>query len=78
MGEKAITATVGVIIAVIGVAIVAVIVSKQSDTANVLGAGGNALASVLKAAVSPVTGGGSGALSLPSLGSTSLNPGFGF
>lgn len=62
MGEKAITSTVSVIIAIIGVAIVAVIVSKQSNTASVIGAGGNALASVLKAAVSPVTGGGSAAL----------------
>ena len=75
MGEKAITATVGVIVAIISVAIIAVIVSQQSKTAAVIQAGGNALSSVLKAAVSPVTGGSSGALG--SLGTVSLTNSFG-
>lgn len=47
----------GIITAVIGLAIVAVIVSKKADTANVLGAGGSSLANVIGAAVSPVSGG---------------------
>lgn len=58
MGENVITAVVTVLTAIIGVAIVAVLVSKQADTGNVLTAGGNAFANILKTAVSPVTGGG--------------------
>lgn len=41
---------------IIGLAIVAVIVSKQAQTPQVISAGGSALASVIGAAVSPVTG----------------------
>lgn len=52
------SALVSVIMAVIGVAIVAVIVSSKSQTASVVQAGGTALSSVLGAALSPVTGGG--------------------
>lgn len=59
MGDKAIGAIVGIIAGVIGITILAVIVSNQSNTANVLTAGGNAFSSILKAAVSPVTGSGS-------------------
>jgi hypothetical protein len=67
MGDKAITSVVVIITAIIGVAIVAVLVSRQADTANVLTAGGKAFSSILQTAVSPVTGGGSGSLSLPQL-----------
>jgi hypothetical protein len=52
--DKAITGFVTILTAVIGVAILAVLVSKKADTANVLNAGGNAFASILKTAVSPV------------------------
>jgi hypothetical protein len=41
---------------IIGLAIVAVIVSKQAQTPQVVQAGGSALSSVISAAVSPVTG----------------------
>jgi len=58
MGEKAITGVVGILTAIIGVAIIAVLVSKQSDTSNVLGAAGKAFSSILGTAVSPVSGGG--------------------
>ncbi len=58
MGDKTITGIVGILTAVIGVAIVAVLVSQQAQTAGVLTAGGNAFTNILKAAVSPVTGGG--------------------
>lgn len=44
------------IVAVIGLAIVAVIVSQRANTASVIGASGNSLANVIAAAVSPVTG----------------------
>jgi hypothetical protein len=41
---------------IIGLAIVAVIVSQKAQTPQVINAGGSALASVIGAAVSPVTG----------------------
>jgi hypothetical protein len=46
-----------IIMAVIGVAIIAVLVSGQAQTANVLTAGGTAISKVLGSALSPVTGG---------------------
>lgn len=49
-----------IIMAVIGVAIIAVLVSQRSQTAQVLTAGGSAFSGVLGAALSPVTGSGSG------------------
>lgn len=52
---------------IIGIAILAVIVSQRSNTANVLGAAGNAFAKSIGAATAPVTGGGSG-LSMPTFG----------
>lgn len=58
MGDKIITNIVSVVVAIIGVAIIAVLVSKRADTANVLTAGGKAFTSILGAAVSPVSGGG--------------------
>jgi PRD1 phage membrane DNA delivery len=56
MGDKVITSIVVVLTAIIGVAIIAVLVSRQADTANVLQAGGSAFSNILKAAVSPVSG----------------------
>jgi membrane DNA delivery protein len=43
-------------IAIIGIAGLAVIVSKQSNTSGVLTAGGSAASSFLSTALSPVTG----------------------
>lgn len=69
MGDKVITGIVGILTAVIGVAIVAVIVSNQANTSGVLTAGGNAFTNILKAAVSPVSGGsGLGSISNGLLG----------
>ena len=45
-----------VIMAIIGVAIIAVLVSQRAQTATVLQAGGTAFSSVLGQALSPVTG----------------------
>jgi hypothetical protein len=42
--------------AVIGLAIIAVLVSQRANTANVITAGGNAFSRVIASAVSPVTG----------------------
>jgi len=52
------SALVAIIMAVIGVAVIAVLVSSKAQTANVLTAGGSAISNVLGAALSPVTGGG--------------------
>lgn len=57
MGDKAISAVVGIMAGIVGITILAVIVSNQSNTSNVLTAGGNAFSSILKAAVSPISGG---------------------
>lgn len=43
--------------AIVGVAMLAVLVSRRSDTANIIRAGGAAFSSGLAVAVSPVTGG---------------------
>lgn len=49
--------TISAIIAgVIGLAIVAILVSQRSQTASVIGSSGSALANVISAAVSPVSG----------------------
>jgi hypothetical protein len=47
---------IGVLIAIVGLASLAVIVSKRSDTAKVLGALLGGFSSSVRAAVSPVTG----------------------
>ena len=46
-----------VLTAIVGVAILAVLVSKNANTAGVIGAGGKAFAQSIGAAVAPVTGG---------------------
>ncbi len=59
--NDAVSATLAIVGGVITLAIISVLVSKQAQTPAVLGAGGSALSSVIAAAVSPVTGTGSGA-----------------
>lgn len=63
-------------VAIVGVAILAVLVSQKSNTAGVLAAAGSAFANSLSAATGPVTGavaapvnniGGSNGFSLPSM-----------
>lgn len=46
-----------VLTAIVGVAIIAVIVSKNAQTPQVLTSAGTAFASILKAATGPVSGG---------------------
>lgn len=58
MGDRIITEIVTIATAIVSLAIVAVLVSKQANTSGVVSAAGNALATDLKAAVSPVSGGG--------------------
>jgi hypothetical protein len=64
MGEQLINQTVTVLTAIVGVAIIAVLVSNKAQTSQVIGAGGNAFAQGIEAAVSPVTG------NSPSIGSS--------
>jgi PRD1 phage membrane DNA delivery len=56
IGESVIT----VLLAIVGVAIVAVLVSNNANTGSVLGSGGKAFAQALGCAVSPITGGSCG------------------
>lgn len=60
MGRDLIEGLVSIAVAVIGIALVAVIVGRGSQTANVLTSAGGALSSVLKAATAPATGSGIG------------------
>lgn len=67
MGDQLISSVVTVATAIVGLAIIAVLVSKQANTSGVISAGGSAFASDLAAAVSPITGGsGFGASSFAS------------
>jgi membrane DNA delivery protein len=54
------TSVVTVLLAIVGVAIIAVLVSRNANTAGVIGAGGSAFSQSLGTAISPVTGGGMG------------------
>lgn len=58
MGDKIISEGFTILTLVVGVAIVAVLVSKQANTAAVLTSGGTAFGNILKQAVSPVSGSG--------------------
>lgn len=67
MSDSLVTALVAVLTGLIGLAAIAVLVSPNAKTGSVLTSGGNAFSTTLRAAVSPVTGGGG--LSMPTLGS---------
>lgn len=56
MGDHLVTSIVTVLTAIVGVAIIAVLVSQKANTANVVTSAGNAFANDLTAAVAPVTG----------------------
>lgn len=49
---------IAIVTGIIGLAIVAVVVSQRANTSTVIGSAGSALSSVIAAAVSPVSGGG--------------------
>lgn len=57
MSDQLISSVVAVLTAIIGVAIIAVLVSRQANTAGVIQAGGSAFSTALGTALSPVTGG---------------------
>lgn len=56
MQNQLVEAFVGIFTAIIGVAIIAVLVSQKSNTTGVLQAWGSAFSNALGVAVSPVTG----------------------
>lgn len=60
MSDQLISSVVTVLLALVGVAIVAVLVSQNAQTGSVITAGGNAFTGGLGAALSPVTGSSSG------------------
>lgn len=60
MSDQFFTSLVTIATAIIGVAIIAVLVSRSAATASVISSAGGALAQDISAAVSPVTGGGFG------------------
>jgi len=49
-------AIISVVLAIIGIATISVILSRQANTAAVITAAGNALSNALKAATSPIGG----------------------
>lgn len=56
MSDALLNSVVTVLLAIVGVAILAVILSKNSNTVNVLGAGSTAFSGALGTALSPIVG----------------------
>ncbi len=56
MSEQLFTSLVSIATAIVGVAIIAVLVSKKADTANVINAAGSAFGYDLGVAVNPYSG----------------------
>jgi hypothetical protein len=59
MSDQIISSIVTIAVAIIAIAGLAVVVSRQAQTTQVLSAGGSAFANTLGVALSPVTGGSS-------------------
>jgi hypothetical protein len=55
MDDKVVNGIIAILVAVVGLATTAVIFSTKANTANVITAGGNSFASIIKAAVGPVS-----------------------
>lgn len=62
MSDQLITSVVTIATAIVGVAIVAVLVSKNAQTGSVISSATSGFATDLQAAVSPITGGSSSSL----------------
>lgn len=63
---------VSIAVAIVGVALLATLVSKNAQTPQVISAAGSAFSSALTAATGPVTGMGLGG----SIGNTNFGPGY--
>jgi len=59
MNSKAGEMIIGIVSMIIGVAVLAVILSKQANTSSVISAFGAAVSQMLTTAISPITSGGS-------------------
>jgi len=60
VSDQLLSSVTTVLLAIVGVAIIAVLVSSNANTTGVLSAGSSAFSSSLGAALSPVTGSGGG------------------
>lgn len=60
MSEQLVSSVTTVLLAIVGVAIIAVLVSRNANTTGVISAGGSAFSQDLGTALSPVTGGSFG------------------
>lgn len=60
MSEQLVSSVTTVLLAIVGVAIIAVLVSRNANTTGVISAGGSAFSQDLGTALSPVTGGSYG------------------
>lgn len=56
MGDQLISSVVTVMVAIVGLAIIATLVSKNANTAGIIGVGGQAFSGALTAAEGPVLG----------------------
>jgi hypothetical protein len=56
MGDQLIASVVTVLTAIVGLAVIAVLVSKNANTSGVIQAGGNAFTSSISAATNPFSG----------------------
>ena len=73
MSEQLISSVVTVLLAIVGVSIIAVLVSRNANTTGVIASAGSAFSGALGTALSPVTGAtsfgmGAGLPGLPSMG----------
>ena len=66
--DKGLEGVISLMTAIIGVAIVAVLVSKNSNTGSIISSFGTAFSGILSTAVSPVTGGTSSTIGDPFAG----------
>jgi hypothetical protein len=62
MSDHAISSTVAAILAILGLAVIALLVSNAATTGSVFATTGASLANVIRCALSPVTGGSCGGL----------------
>ena len=74
MRSQALESVTTIALAIVGVAMVAVFLSRNANTMGVIGVSGNAFTSALTAAEAPITGGGSGSFTGFSGGQSFGNP----
>ena len=73
MGRQAIDGLIAIVTAVIALAIIGVILSTKSNTANVLSSAGSAFSGILSAATGSISGGSTNSLGISSTGSSNIS-----